>query len=42
MSHSYWADWYFGWGCLLWFGIILKSSTPGMPEAKSRARNWLS
>ncbi len=22
MSHSYWNDWYFGWGWFLWFGIL--------------------
>ncbi len=22
MQHYFWNDWYFGWGWLLWFGII--------------------
>ncbi len=22
MNHSYWNDWYFGWGWFLWFGVI--------------------
>ncbi len=22
MNHSYWNDWYFGWGWFLWFGIV--------------------
>ena len=22
MTHTYWNDWYFGWGWFLWFGII--------------------
>jgi putative membrane protein len=22
MAHTYWNDWYFGWGWLLWFGFI--------------------
>ena len=22
MSHTYWNDWYFGWGWFLWFGIL--------------------
>ncbi len=22
MAHSYWTDWYFGWGWFLWFGIF--------------------
>jgi len=22
MNHTYWSDWYFGWGWFLWFGII--------------------
>jgi len=22
MYHYYWNDWYFGWGWILWFGIV--------------------
>ncbi len=22
MTHTYWNDWYFGWGWFLWFGIV--------------------
>jgi putative membrane protein len=22
MAHTYWNDWYFGWGWFLWFGIV--------------------
>ncbi|QYE33437.1 MULTISPECIES: SHOCT domain-containing protein [Sphingosinicellaceae] len=22
MTHTYWNDWYFGWGWILWFGFI--------------------
>jgi putative membrane protein len=22
MQHSFWNDWYFGWGWLLWFGFL--------------------
>jgi putative membrane protein len=22
MTHPYWNDWYFGWGWILWFGIM--------------------
>jgi putative membrane protein len=22
VAHTYWNDWYFGWGWFLWFGII--------------------
>jgi putative membrane protein len=22
MPHTYWNDWYFGWGWILWFGFI--------------------
>jgi putative membrane protein len=22
MPHTYWNDWYFGWGWFLWFGIV--------------------
>jgi putative membrane protein len=22
MPHTYWNDWYFGWGWFLWFGVI--------------------
>ena len=22
MTHTYWNDWYFGWGWFLWFGIL--------------------
>lgn len=21
MEHSYWGNWYFGWGWFLWFGV---------------------
>ena len=21
MDHSYWGNWYFGWGWFLWFGV---------------------
>ena len=21
--HTYWNDWYFGWGWILWFGFIV-------------------
>jgi putative membrane protein len=21
--HSYWNDWFFGWGWILWFGFIM-------------------
>ncbi len=21
--HTYWTDWYFGWGWVLWFGFII-------------------
>jgi putative membrane protein len=23
VNHTYWNDWYFGWGWFLWFGIFL-------------------
>jgi putative membrane protein len=23
MAHSFWNDWYFGWGWLLWLGFIM-------------------
>lgn len=23
--HTYWNDWFFGWGWILWFGFILLS-----------------
>jgi putative membrane protein len=23
MAHTYWNDWYFGWGWLLWIGFIM-------------------
>jgi putative membrane protein len=22
MPHIYWNDWYYGWGGLLWFGVV--------------------
>jgi len=22
MTHTYWNDWYFGWGWILWLGFI--------------------
>ena len=23
MAHGYWNDWYFGWGWLLWIGLLI-------------------
>jgi putative membrane protein len=23
MTHSFWNDWYFGWGWMLWIGFII-------------------
>jgi putative membrane protein len=23
MPHTYWNDWYFGWGWVLWFGFLM-------------------
>jgi putative membrane protein len=23
MTHTYWNDWYFGWGWMLWMGFII-------------------
>jgi hypothetical protein len=33
MTHTYWNDWYFGWGWFLWFGIKINREEFGQMRA---------